>query len=116
MPENTVYVGRPTLWGNPWAVTEGRMTLIHTPNGAGKVVLPSTAILSKTPADAVKRYRAWVNGTIFGWRYVTMFPVEEWRKELVQRLPELRGKNLSCWCKEGDCCHADVLLELANVP
>jgi hypothetical protein len=27
---------------------------------------------------------------------------------------ELRGKNLACWCKLSDCCHADVLLELAN--
>lgn len=24
----------------------------------------------------------------------------------------LRGKDLACWCKEGDPCHADVLLEL----
>ena len=27
---------------------------------------------------------------------------------------ELRGKNLACWCKIGDPCHADVLLEIAN--
>lgn len=26
----------------------------------------------------------------------------------------LAGKNLACWCKLGDPCHADVLLELAN--
>lgn len=26
----------------------------------------------------------------------------------------LRGKNLACWCKEGEPCHADVLLEIAN--
>lgn len=30
-------------------------------------------------------------------------------------LQELRGKNLACWCKPGQPCHADVLLELANV-
>ncbi len=29
---------------------------------------------------------------------------------------ELRGKNLACWCKTGEPCHADVLLELANTP
>ena len=29
-------------------------------------------------------------------------------------LPELRGNNLACWCKEEEACHADVLLELAN--
>ena len=28
----------------------------------------------------------------------------------------LRGKDLACWCKPGDPCHADVLLEIANAP
>lgn len=27
---------------------------------------------------------------------------------------DLTGKNLACWCKEGQPCHADALLELAN--
>ena len=27
---------------------------------------------------------------------------------------ELKGKDLLCWCKEGEACHADVLLEIAN--
>jgi len=27
---------------------------------------------------------------------------------------ELRGKNLACWCPEGEPCHADVLFEIAN--
>ena len=27
---------------------------------------------------------------------------------------ELRGKNLACWCKLDQQCHADVLLEIAN--
>ncbi len=31
-------------------------------------------------------------------------------------LPQLAGKNLACWCKPGEPCHADVLLELANGP
>lgn len=31
-------------------------------------------------------------------------------------LPELRGKNLACWCALDQPCHADVLLELANRP
>jgi hypothetical protein len=29
-------------------------------------------------------------------------------------LEPLRGKDLACWCKLSDKCHADVLLELAN--
>lgn len=27
---------------------------------------------------------------------------------------ELKGKNLACWCAQGEPCHADVLLEIAN--
>lgn len=32
---------------------------------------------------------------------------------LAQRLPELRGKTLYCWCKP-DACHGDVLAWLAD--
>jgi len=28
----------------------------------------------------------------------------------------LRGFNLACWCKSGEPCHADILLEVANAP
>ncbi len=27
---------------------------------------------------------------------------------------ELRSKDLACWCREGEPCHGDVLLRLAN--
>lgn len=27
---------------------------------------------------------------------------------------ELHGKNLACWCKPWEFCHADVLLQIAN--
>lgn len=36
------------------------------------------------------------------------------RQRLLSRLPELRGKNLGCWCQSGAPCHADILLNLAN--
>lgn len=58
------------------------------------------------------------------------FPVSEWgrdiaiakyRKELARLIDfgaldpnELRGKNLACFCKLDEACHADVLLEIAN--
>lgn len=36
--------------------------------------------------------------------------------EVAPLLPveELRGKNMACWCKLEDECHADILLEIAN--
>lgn len=33
-----------------------------------------------------------------------------------EHIGELRGKNLACWCRLDQPCHADVLLELANRP
>jgi hypothetical protein len=36
----------------------------------------------------------------------TSYPVSE--------VSSLRGKDLGCWCKPGEACHADVLIEIAN--
>lgn len=33
---------------------------------------------------------------------------------IAERLPELRGKTLACWCGLDKECHADVLAEYAN--
>jgi Domain of unknown function (DUF4326) len=68
---------------------------------------PFTHLSGKTRAqfqvptlqEAVAAYRAWV--------------LEQ--PQLVAALPELRGRDLVCWCNPGPC-HGDVLLELANHP
>ena len=42
---------------------------------------------------------------------------EEFRDNLTlneQVRAQLGGKNLACWCKLDEPCHADVLLEMAN--
>jgi len=36
------------------------------------------------------------------------------RSFYLDRVKELSGKNLACWCRLDQPCHADVLLELAN--
>ena len=70
MPENTIYVGRPTKWGNPF---------------------------DKTNSGSVH-------------------PALRFACEVAPLLDasELRGKNLACWCRLDQECHADVLLEFAN--
>lgn len=88
MPENTVYVGRPTKWGNPYHLKDG---------------------LCKTPAEIVERYRVFVTQGIC---YVS----EQTPPSLEEIRAELRGKNLACWCNNNKPCHADVLIELANYP
>jgi hypothetical protein len=39
---------------------------------------------------------------------------EDHLRRSIPDLGELRGRNLACWCKPGDLCHADILLMLAN--
>lgn len=97
MPPNTVYVGRPGKWGNPFKVGD------TVKNHFG------TEFKIETVEGAINCYRNLVliklnPGFILG------------HGELVMNadLSELKGKDLACWCKEGQPCHADVLLELAN--
>ncbi len=40
--------------------------------------------------------------------------LEEHPELVVLAKQELRGKNLACYCKEGEACHADILLQIAN--
>src|ERR1043166_280319 len=92
MPANTVRVARPSRWGNPFKV--GKVKCTHPdcePGSHGEV----------TPAEAVRAFRDWLTG---------MLRIEP------KFLAPLRGKNLACWCKLGEPCHADVLLEIANAP
>jgi hypothetical protein len=88
-----VKVARPGIWGNPFIVKpefkSGRKV------GGSYICVP-------TVEDAVACYRE-------------MFQHEgETADMLRKRLPDLRGKNLACFCKPDQLCHADILLELAN--
>lgn len=102
MPENTVYVGRGSKWGNPYVVG-GKNRNIFVP-------VPDDARM------AVKWFDETLNAVMGKYGRGALAP--------------LRGKNLACWCglcdrhKDGkplgedcpDCqpCHADVLLQMAN--
>ena len=92
MPEGSVKVDRSTRWGNPWRVGQPR----------GGSLPPLTA------AQAVVRYRQWLTST------VSQPPHGVDRALILNSLHLLRGKDLACWCKLTDPCHAAVLLELAN--
>lgn len=96
MPEGAVYVGRPTFWGNPHDWRNWR-------ENAPRDFLPTAY-----------EVRHWCRE-----RAVQAF-LEDIKEglcpELVRRLPELRGKDLACWCRLHEWCHADILLKLANAP
>jgi len=93
-----VKVARRGKWGNPFVVAPGSEPG-HVFKGAayGYVAVP-------TVEDAVQCFRE------------MMAAEGETAAALRASLPELRGKNLACWCKPGEPCHADVLLALANGP
>jgi hypothetical protein len=89
MPPNTVYVGRPTIFGNPFKVLPG---------------------IGYTPMFCITQFRKWLAG------YPRTGGGGLRRLSLLAHLKELRGKNLACWCPLDQPCHADVLLEIANAP
>ena len=86
MPENTVYVGRPSRWGNPFDAPW------HSHD------------------SQVATYGRWLDLAIDD---VSMFGRPPSREDIRR---ELRGKDLACWCGLFERCHADVLLEIANMP
>ena len=94
-----VKVARPGFWGNPFTITNKMK--------AGTKISGGLYIAVPTIDDAIACYRL-------------LFEQETERaNELRKRLPELRGKNLACWCPYPalgtvDRCHAAILLELAN--
>ncbi|MFC7608185.1 DUF4326 domain-containing protein [Teichococcus aestuarii] len=102
MPPNTVRVCRPSVFGNPWRVSD----ILAADRDEGRPTSQQHA-----QAAAVESYRAWLAGDDFSDRY----PAFTGDREVVLRaLPSLRGRNLACWCHPASPCHAEVLLELAN--
>lgn len=94
MPPNTVKVSRPSIFGNPCSIDAYWDSGYSGSERAAR-------------SWAVEQFNLWTAGRINGYGGLR-------RLEVLRRLPELRGKNLACWCPLDQPCHADVLLELAN--
>lgn len=97
MPPNTVSVARPGPFGNPWTIQ-------------GAIDAGYSTDKQVTARWCVDLYRGWLAGM------EALCDAEARRDRLLGKLPQLRGKNLACWCPLDAPCHADVLLELANPP
>jgi len=88
-----VYAGRPSKWGNPFKVGDTITKSIQYKNS-----VRIWNIKLKTIRQVLKYYNEAITDN-----------------ELLNLdLSDLKGKNLSCWCKIGEPCHADILLKLAN--
>jgi len=89
-----VKVSRPSKWGNPYGVSGNWLIPYFDDDEAIEYGEPETA-----RREAIEGFK-------------------EYLTEKLESDPEflkpLRGKNLACWCKLSEPCHADILLELAN--
>jgi len=96
MPAGASYVGRPSVFGNPWTIAGAR--------DAGY-----RATDEQLAKWCCQLYREWLtDNKQFG------HGQEEQLEKLLRQLPQLRGRQLVCWCALDKPCHADVLAELAN--
>lgn len=108
MPPGTIYVGRPTKWGNSYVVGQRFWPLPHGPTVAVAVAgdpIPEPQVV-RDRAHAVALFRAY-------WLHCL---ASDYPSHAACRaaLGTLRGHDLACWCSKNEPCHADVLLELAN--
>jgi len=115
MPPNTVKVDRSTRWGNPWRIGDNRYD-----------AATNSFMCCETTADTVLAFRQFVDwdpGKPLILPCAECGHLEIWggysdeihlNRRSIRKF--LAGKNLACWCKLGEPCHADVLLELANRP
>lgn len=125
--EGAVYVGRPTRWGNPFRIGHAQLRFprvdgresweyegrLHKRSGERHPFNHTDGhstwhdVRDATAAECVELYREWVTGEtdMLGWQPTP---------QVAEISAELAGKDLMCWCAEGQPCHADVLIEIAN--
>ena len=95
MPANAIYIGRPTVFGNPFP-------------GKGQLM---------SRRDCLMLYRLflrrrWKDLERLGVDPVVILNLALLHKKLTDNLPKLRGKDLCCWCPLDKNCHGDILLKL----
>jgi hypothetical protein len=95
MPPNTVKVDRSTRWGNPFNPRQAYVGFHHRGYPVPLVPLRSPASIEL----CLDLFTAWLLARL---------------GEDPGFLEPLRGKNLGCWCKLVQPCHADILLRVAN--
>ena len=89
---NDVYIGRPSLFGNPFSHMDETGAVIQV----------------ATREQAVQAYEDWLLG-----RAYTDFQQDR-RHSILEALPGLRDKTLVCWCAPR-LCHGSVLARLVDL-
>lgn len=107
-----IYVGRPSRWGNPFAIGSNASELfVHDGRRVWWSTPRSDSALMGAHIKAVELFELHI-GPMGNYEYDD--------DTLAALHSELRGHDLMCWCPLEDehgnrvPCHADVLLELSN--
>ena len=111
MPENTVYVGRPSRWGNRfligmWVDQKTLETALYQEKPHYIEITTYQQAVNLFAQDLMPYSHRGPNSSL------EKFYISEANLTEIQN--DLRGKNLACWCRHGQPCHADWLLEIAN--
>ena len=113
LPENTVCVSRPSIFGNPFIV--GRPSGYQFNDGGDETpIIPVVSL-----AQSLKLFASLTLGIVgremhpWGQRWMERFKkMGQHPSEAIRMM--LGGKHLACWCPLDRPCHADILLKLAN--
>lgn len=137
---DAVIVARPSKWGNPFRLNDRTYGLVRygpehatrfgrewdyegrisAPNQSHHMHMPGGDVVAAyvrwaTAAEVVELFRLTVTKPTPGMRMAYPSAAGRFVSFDDADLAELRGRDLACWCPLDQPCHADVLLELANV-
>ncbi len=106
MPGGAIYVGRPTVWGNPFPMdVYGRDVAVALYRMAAQGMWSPGLVPAHLDSEVA--YRLTHNFWDRLRARLQAHPLDAMRV--------LRGADVCCWCPLDRSCHADVILELANV-
>jgi hypothetical protein len=80
--------------GKPYDVYIGRPSVFGNPWSSKPSKYTDNIVSSKK--EAIEKYR----------QYLLNSP------KLLEKIEELRGKTIACWCDEKSKCHGDVIIEI----
>lgn len=98
LPANAVKVDRTTSYGNPYVIGD-KMDMKMVRRWGWNISAAGQKIVCEDATMAVRRF-----AHALQWDEA----IHDWLRE------KLGGKDLACWCRPDEPCHADKLLAIAN--
>lgn len=97
-PDGAIYVGRPTLWGNPFTIDRfghARCVILHKSWLRGELSDLALERMGFCPAEIEALHRK--------------------RARIIENFHRLIDSDLVCWCPQtSKWCHADTYLQMAR--